>query len=129
MLLVLGINAFVDDTNMIHGAPGMASFSDIIKVLQQNLDLWQGLLWGSGGAFNAKKCSWTFIWSYNKYGHAHLLPLDDNSLFKIHTQNMYGNTHTLKINQPSEAICLLGVHIVADGSYGKELSVLQQKQD
>jgi len=130
MLLVLGIDTFVDDTNMIHGAPGTASFSELIEVVQQNLDIWQGLLRASGGVFNAKKCSWTpFIWSYNKYGHACLMPLDDTSPFNIHTQDMNGDTHTLKINQPNEAIHLLGVHIAADGCYGKELSVLQHKQD
>jgi len=34
MLLILGIDAFVDNTNMIHGASGMASFSELIKVVQ-----------------------------------------------------------------------------------------------
>jgi len=120
MLLVLGLHAFVDDTNMVQGAHGTANFGELIEVVQQNLDLWQGLLHASGGALNAKKCSWTpFIWLFNKYGHACLTPVTNELPFNIKTQDMHGNTYTLKINQPNEAIHLLSVHIAADGSYGK----------
>jgi len=130
MLLVLGLDDFVDDTNMIHGAHGTATFSELLEVVQRNLDLWQGLLRASGGALNAKKCSWTpFIWTFNKHGHARLSPIPDPSPFNIYTQDMHGVTYPLKINKPDEAIRLLGIHIAADGSYAKELSILQQKQD
>jgi len=40
MLLVLGLHAFVDDTNMVQGAHGTANFGELIEVMQQNLDLW-----------------------------------------------------------------------------------------
>jgi len=42
---------------------------------------------------------------------------------------MHGVTYPLNINKPDKAIRLLGIHIAADGSYAKELSILQQKQD
>jgi len=130
MLLVLGLDAFVDDTNMIYGDHGTGNFSELIEVVQWNLNLWQGLLRASSGALNAKKCSWTpFIWMYNKYGHAHLSIIPDPSPFNINTQDMHDATHSLKINQPNKAVRLLGVHITANGSYAKELSILQQKQN
>jgi len=114
------MNEFLNSTN----------FGNLIKIIQCNLDLWQCLLRTSGGALNAKKCSWTpFIWSYNKYGHAHLASIPSKFPFTIQTQDMHRNTYKLKINQPNYAIHLLSIDIAADGSYDKELSVLKQKQD
>jgi len=44
MLLLLGLNAFVDDTNLIHGDYGDADIHKLVQIVQQNFSLWQGLL-------------------------------------------------------------------------------------
>jgi len=49
VLITLRIDAFVDDTNMIHGDNGDTDIREILQVVQSNFCLWQGLLHASGG--------------------------------------------------------------------------------
>jgi len=53
VLITLGIDAFVDDTNMIHGDDG----ETVIKIVQNNFHIWQDLLHASSGTLNPLKCS------------------------------------------------------------------------
>jgi len=129
VLITLGIDAFVDNTNMIHGNDGNADISDILKIMQNNFHIWQDLLHASSGTLNPPKCSWTpFLWEFNHLGHAKLIPIPENPQKQIYTSDLDGKSHTLQINKPSDVVRLLGVHITADGTYAKELSILKQKQ-
>jgi len=127
ILVTLSLNAFVDDTNLIHGADRSTQFSAILSQVQANLDLWHGLLQASGSILSHTKCSWTlFVWSYDKYGTAKLNKPPNP--ISIYTTDRVGNTHLLKLNKPSDAVCLLGVQITAHGNLDKELQVLMQRQ-
>jgi len=129
VIVTLGIDAFVDDMNMIHGDNGNADISEILQIVQNNFRIWQGLLQSSGGMLNPPKCSWTpFLWKYNQFGHAQLTTLPPDPTNQLHASNLTGQQHTLQINKPTDAVRLLGVHITADGNYEKELCILQQKQ-
>jgi len=69
ILAYLGLDAFVDNTNLVYSAPGHTPFNEIVQNIQHNLDLWHGLLQSSGGTPSPKKCSWTpFYWQSDKYG-------------------------------------------------------------
>jgi len=129
IIITLGIDAFVDDTNMIHGNKGDADLSKILQIVQNNFRLWQGLLQSSGGTLNPSKCSWTpFLWKYNQFGHARLTTLPSDPKFQLYASDLAGQQHTLWINKPMDVVRLLGVHIMGDGNYEKELGVLKQKQ-
>jgi len=76
------------------------------------------------------QCSWTpLVWNYNNLGHAHLAQLPADTQLQLSTTDLTRQSHTLKINKPSDAICLLGDNIAADRNYLKELNVLKQKQN
>jgi len=47
---------------------------------------------------------------------------------QLQATDISSQSHQLKINKPSDAVRLLGVHIAADGNHKKELRELQQKQ-
>jgi len=75
------------------------------------------------------QCSWTpFIWNYNHLGHACLTTIPSDPKNQFYASDLSGNKHTQWINKPMDAVCLLGVHIAADGNYEKELCILKQKQ-
>jgi len=123
ILLTLGIDAFVDDTNIIHGNTGDADISELLHIVQQNFRLWQGLLHSSGGTLNPPKCSWTpFQWQYNTLGHARLIPLANQDHMQLQATDISSQSHQLKINKPSDAVRLLGVHIAADGNHKKRIA-------
>jgi len=129
-LVMLDIDAFVDDTNIIHSDEGDADISEVLWIIQDNFWQWQGLLHASGGMLNPPKCSWTpFKWQYNNLGHAWLTQLPLKTNLQLTANNLEGKWHTLKINKPEDAIWLLGMHIAADRNSMKEISILKQKQN
>jgi len=123
---MLGIDVFVDDTNIIHSNIGDANICELLQIVQDNFCKWQGLLHASGSMLNPPKCSWTpFIWHYNNLGHAWLAQLPEHTQPQLWATNLTRWSHILWTNKPSDAVQLLGVHITVDG---KELSILKQKQ-
>jgi len=129
IMLTLRIDAFVDDTNMIHGDTGNADIGKLLQIVQTNFHTWEGLLQASGRTLNPQKCSWTPLsWSYNNLGHAHLTNPNTQTTPPLQATDLQGNSHVLCINKPSKAVWLLGVHITADGNHQKKLHKLKQKQ-
>ncbi len=55
LIVTLGIDAFVDDTNMVHGDDGNTDIGEILRIIQNNFCIWQGLLHASGGRLNPPK--------------------------------------------------------------------------
>jgi hypothetical protein len=61
--IVIGLQAFIDDTNSILALPHGSQTQELQEKLQHNADLWNGLLHATGGKLNAEKCSLTiFKW-------------------------------------------------------------------
>jgi len=61
-----GIDAFIDDTTIINASTPQnpISMTELIKQMQENITLWNGLLEASGRALNPTKCVWAhFQWS------------------------------------------------------------------
>jgi len=125
IIVSLGLDAFVDNTNLIYGLENPHTFNQIVQNMQANLDLWHGLLQASGGTLSPSKCSWTpFYWNMDNNGTETICMPPAN--ISISTVDCQGSTHQLKPNKPSVAVQLLGVHIAADGNPKKELLVLKQ---
>jgi len=125
ILIMLRLDTFVNDTNLIYGTDGTTQFGKILMQVQANLELWHGLLQSNGGTLSPTKYSWMlFSWTTDNNGTA---ILDTPPIHaEIYTTNQSGTKHPLKINIPSDAIHLLGVQIAANGNQNKELQVLKQ---
>ena len=58
--------AFVDDTDLIQtGTNGSETGMEVLKKMQDGLDLWEGLVSATGGALEVAKSTWwliDFIW-------------------------------------------------------------------
>jgi len=52
------IDAFIDDTSLISAQKCHQNFCKLLMTLQQNLDLWHGLLQASGSVLNLSSCVW-----------------------------------------------------------------------
>jgi len=112
LLLTLGLDVFVDDTNMIHANIGDSNICKLLQIIQTNLQSWQGLLHASGGTLNLPKCSWTpIVWTYNHLSHARMAQIPDKPALQLFTKYLNGQQHHLQINKPSDVVQLLGVHI------------------
>jgi len=96
LLLTLGLDAFVDDTNMIHADIGDSDIHELLQIIQNNLRSWQGLLHASGGTLNLPKCSWTpIIWTYNHLGHACMAQLPVDPGLQLYAKDLSGQRHHL----------------------------------
>jgi len=107
---------------------GMQSLKEILPHMQQNVDLWhKHLLQVSGGQLSSTKYSWMpFKWTMDLNSMAQLTDISES--IQLHMTDQSGQQHALKTNEHSKAVWLLGVHIVANGNYNKELKQLKQKQ-
>jgi len=124
----MGLDGFMDDINILHGDYVSCDLSRLLPTAQFNLNLWRDLLQVSGGALNPSKCSWSpFVWVFDSLGNASLeSSMDDASLVLV-ARDRQGVAHSLKRNNPSDAVRHLGVQVTLDGNSKKELQVLTQR--
>jgi len=125
----MGIDAFMDNTNHLLGNSQDDHLHTILPSAQNNLDLWQALIQASGGMLNPTKCSWTpFLWHFDRHGNPRLVDPPPSPRYHITAPDRHGDRHTLHRNKPTDAVCLLGVHIAANGNHAKELNILRSRQ-
>ena len=123
--------AFVDDATNLLNDIGRKPMDEatLINALQTLAQMWERLVYSSGGALKPSKCFWfaiTWHWasgfpiirSKNKYTH----PLT--------IRNSPSNTDvTLQMKGPSEAERTLGIRISPSGSQVKEIEWLRNKAE
>ena len=57
---------FVDDTDLLNMLMEIQAIEELIEVTQENIDEWNRLLRGTGGALNWAKCYWYLISYVNR---------------------------------------------------------------
>jgi len=66
---MLGLDVFVDDTNLMAATSPLHSQQTPIHLVQHNLTLWHDLQKTSNGVLNPSKCVWFwFHWKQNAWG-------------------------------------------------------------
>jgi len=70
------IDAFINDTSLISEQQEWhQNFCNLLADLQQNLNLWHGLLQASGRVLNPSKCIWLcYTWKFAPNGMVHIVP-------------------------------------------------------
>jgi len=85
--VALGLDAFIDDTDLMAAAlPNQTTPTPIQKV-QYNLTLWNELLQASGGSLNPSKCVWFYFnWKQDARGTVKIVaPPSTSPPIEIHT--------------------------------------------
>jgi hypothetical protein len=131
--VVLAGYAFVDDTDIIHAAPGVhIKGKEIVPQMQKVLDTWEGLLRATGGALRDDKSYW-YLLDYNfrggvwKYRSIEEMPGD----IEVNVVNCQGaplpDREVLDRLEPSEARETLGVYIAMNGNWVQQIEILMEK--
>jgi len=109
------------------GPPSDLNPQGLLQTLQHNLDVWQGGVEATGGAFSLDKCSWSGLFYYFKAGQ-----------WKLHSSQTYLATLTihdgpqllpLKHCKPDEVVKVVGVHQSLSGSMKVQITSLTEKSD
>jgi len=121
--LKLGLDAFIDDTDLMMGTLSQHSTHNPIQLAQHNLTLWHDLLKASGGELNPSKCVWFYFnWKLDARGTAKIIP-PDTATQPIMLTTRTNDTVPIRILQPHEAHRYLGVQFTTDGNSKEELSL------
>jgi hypothetical protein len=109
--------AFVDDTDLVQtGKDGSESSLDVLKKMQDGLDLWEGLVSATGGAIEVSKSTWwliDFIWDANgkwRYATKADIPAE------LWVKDVSGARQAVPRLETSQSFNTLGVHLGPDGS-------------
>jgi len=100
--VALGLDAFIDDTNLMAAAlPNQTTPMPIQKV-QYNLTLWNELLQASGGSLNPSKCVWFYFnWKQDAHGTVKIVaPPSTSKPIEIHTAP--NQSSPIRLLQPHE---------------------------
>jgi hypothetical protein len=119
------IQAFVDDT---HGTMISKSndHTDIIAMIQHNMQTWERILFASGGKLELSKCRFCVIqWKCSEEGTYSLLPSTQETITVTDSETFQPSmTSALKHD---EAYKLLGVMMAFDGNTTAQESTLRAK--
>jgi hypothetical protein len=119
--------AFVDDTDVVHGARDVATpGEDVLPEMQDVVNRWEGSVRATGGALVPSKSYWyllDFSWKSGKWRYRSKSDMPGN----ISIRGVDGVRVTLERLEPSEARETLGVFIAMDGNWREEVRVLKEK--
>eukprot|EP00957_Ditylum_brightwellii_P099558 7583996-Ditylum_brightwellii.AAC.1 len=118
---------FVDDNTLMHNTPcPSTSAEDLMENVQHNAELWERLLWVTGGLLEFLKSSYFLvIWKFTTKGKPDIsLNLPPN---KVHLTDANGSSTKLKRVQQNDRIEMLGVHKVATLQETTEKNHLHKK--
>jgi len=121
------IDAFINDTSLISAQQRHQNFCNLLTSLQQNLDLWHGLLQASSGVLNPSKCVWLcFTWKFAPNGTVRIVapPTQSPHLYTTVTNKM---PYPIKQLQPTEAHQYLGIYLTADRNHKQELATFVEQ--
>jgi hypothetical protein len=119
--------AFIDDSWQIRVSPSPADDHAITQTMQHNAQLWEGLLYATGGKLNLSKCSYhKFEWQFAPDGKADLreTPPDPGiTLLESDTRKRV----QVKSLKPSEAYKSLGAKMAPDGNSREAAQQMKDK--
>jgi len=118
-ILDQGIDTFIDDTTIINASTPQhpISTTELIKQMQENITLWNGLLKASGRALNPTKCIWDhFQWS-NMNGTLTMTEPKQDTSIQIHLS--WYNTEAQQVPKLNltTANQYLGVQMTMNGNW------------
>jgi len=127
--LHLGLDAFIDDTDLMTAAAPTSSQTAPIQKAQYNLTLWNDLLMASGGALNPSKCIWFYFhWKQDARGTVKITPPPPSAPdISIHTK--HSPPQPIRLLQPNEAHRYLGVQFTTDRNCKAELQLFHQRNN
>ena len=121
------VDAFIDDSYQILVAPNHTDEHTINKQMQDNAQLWERLLYATGGKLNLSKCSFHRIqWSFQPDGTPILDDLNPNESISI-TESDSDNPIQVTQLRTSKAYKSLGVKIAPDGNSNEAIQQMKTK--
>jgi len=125
--LALGLDAFIDDTNLMAAASPTQNAPTPIQKVQYNLTLWNELLQASGGSLNPSKCVWFYFnWKQDARGTVKIVTPPPTAQH-IAIQTAPNQTAPIRLLQPHEAHRYLGIQFTTDGNCAAELALFKQR--
>ena len=110
--------AFVDDTNQgVMDPNGLMSMDDLVEAMRSAGQLWENLLYISGGCLNLAKCSWTVqYWTWIN-GRPSLLPIHSSDPPLIMTSGRNPEQHIIQQHANTKELRGLGVYLNFAGTF------------
>ena len=117
--------AFVDDTDTIQTVPHRTTTEELVKLTQEELDLWETLIRSTGGAIVGEKSDYTVINWVWRNGKPYYEPIKSETVMTV--RNEHGEKETLEHLPTHTARRTLGVWQAADGNERKQTEVMKEK--
>jgi hypothetical protein len=127
------LDAFVDDTALSFTEDDpTVTYEQIVRRLETVAQVWERLLFYSGGALNLSKCSWQVLhWTWIK-GRPILTKCpeqEDPLCVGLYTQNDTTDRIPIKEAEYNYPNRILGVYLTSSGDFKHQLQILKQKAD
>jgi hypothetical protein len=126
----------VDDTTGYHSkqpewSTSPPTIQTVFDGLQRDSQVWERLLWTSGGRLELSKCRFYIIyWKFNDNGTGQMMTkaeLQTPSL--LLTEGATGNVQEVKQLDLHDSFKTLGIHKTISGDQSDQISVMRQKSD
>ena len=117
--------AFVDDTDTIQTAEYGTDTVELVRLAQEELDLWETLIRSTGGAIVGEKSDYTVINWVWRNGKPYYEPKNEETIMEV--RNEHGERETLAHLPTHEARRTLGVWQAADGNEKKQTEIMKEK--
>lgn len=126
----IGIDAFIDDSAQILALEKDVSLDELHQAMQDNSDLWNGLITATVGALNPTKgCCSIFCWSFEDEGTPYLLEPGEMDFDPLTMKITNGKLVEIRQTKQTDAVRLLGVRIAMDGNSMAEEKAFKTKCD
>lgn len=117
--------AFVDDSDIIAMSDNVNDPAHTVQRMQETLDCWEATAKVTGGALEPNKSFGYLIyfqWNKGKWSYGQVK--EEYSLTALDKDN---NRRSLKMQQPHQALKMLGVHLAPDGNDNKQYRYMFKK--
>jgi hypothetical protein len=119
------IAGFVDDTTSLL-IQHITMLPYIILILQQDAQLWEKLLFTTGGKLEIQKCVFAiFKWKFDNLGRPVLQPSNNQQLHVKSSET--GDIMLVPQIEPSDAYIYVGVQLALDGNMTTQIATLKTK--
>ena len=119
---------YVDDGNTIHRIELNATPEEICASIKHNAQLWESILFATGGKLEIKKSVFQVIqWTMAKNGLPRMLSMKELPLTVPIKNSQTGKVHNLKQICPFESYKYLGVKMTANGNSSDQFDSLLKK--
>ena len=121
---------FVDDTDIVQSSKDPYDRGEnIIPIIQEAIDHWEGGIRASGGVLVPKKCLWYLIdfkWANGKWTYRSKRDMPANLTIREDQDKVYIN---ITRKESNEAVESLGIFLTMDGNNKKQVEYLKRKAE